>query len=244
MGTCIIISINVHENLPFLEKQISNIHTHLKIPHKIILNCSVAFYKEIEERKVFHKNDDVFLNPKPIDKKRYHGSLLHGIYSNLSFARAHFAFDYFLVLSSRTFFYKEFDVSNLHELPKRDSFRTCQKITKSNKKRRFGSFLQTKLAKYMIDNRKERFVAGAHEGLFFDRINCESICNFMEKKETIRKELFQWKWCVEEFALQTICMFKNKYYYYIGTGLQTYRLEDVPNDEKHRHTYVCKIERK
>ena len=244
MEPTIIVSINVHENLSFLEKQIENIRTHLLIPHKVILNCSVAFHKELIERKEFTRNENVILNPEPRDKKRYHGSLLQGIYSNLQWVRKNVGFDYFLVLSSRTFFYRNFGVVDLQQLPKRESYKTLKNIEKSNKRKRFSTFLQTNLACHIKKNGPERFVAGAHEGLFFDSKNCDTICDFLESKKKIRDELFKWKWGVEEFALQTICSFKNGYYYFIGTGLQTYTLEDVPDDEKYTHSYVCKIERK
>ena len=244
MEPTIIVSINVHENLSFLEKQIENIKNHLLIPHKVILNCSIAFHKELTERKAFVKNENVVLNPSPLDKKRYHGSLLKGIYNNLEWSRKNYGFDYFLVLSSRTFFYKNFGVLDLQQLPKRESYKTLKNIEKSNKRKRFSSFLQTKLACHIKKNGPERFVAGSHEGLFFDSKNCDTICDFLESRKAIRDELFKWQWCVEEFALQTICSFKNGYYYFIGTGLQTYTLEDVPDDEKHQNTYVCKIERK
>lgn len=244
MEPTIIVSINVHENLSFLEKQIANIESHLLIPHKVILNCSVAFHKELEERKPFTEKENVVLNPAPLNKKRYHGTLLKGIYSNLKWARNNFSFDYFLILSSRTFFYRTFGVEQLRELPKRESYKTLKNIEKSNKRKRFASFLQTKLARHIKKNGPERFVAGAHEGLFFDAHNCETISSFLESRKAIRDDLFTWKWCVEEFALQTICVFKNGYYYSIGTGLQTYELHNVPDDMKHMHTYVCKIERK
>lgn len=241
MKTTVIVSINVHENLSFLEKQIANINSNLQVPHKIILNCSVAFQKELIERKTFTQNDNVILNPVPLDKKRYHGSLLQGIYNNLICVRKNYIFDYFLVLSSRTFFYKKLCVSDFLHLPKRESYKTLKNIEKSNKRKRFTSFLQTKLAHYILKKGPERFVAGAHEGLLFDKTNCETICDFLEKQKEIRDELFRWKWCVEEFALQTICSFKNNYYYYIGTGLQTYTLENVPDDEKYKNSFVCKI---
>ena len=244
MEPTIIVSINVHENLSFLEKQIENIKRHLLIPHRVSLNCSIAFHKELEERKAFNKNENVIINPVPLDKKRYHGSLLQGIYSNLEWVRKNFIFDYFLVLSSRTFFYKDFGISELQQLPKRESYKTLKNIEKSNKRKRFSSFLQTKLARHIKKNGPERFNAGAHEGLFFDSKNCDTICDFLESRKAIRDELFNWSWCVEEFALQTICSFKNGYYYFIGTGLQTYTLKDVPYLDKHSHTYVCKIERK
>lgn len=244
MESTIIVSINVHENLSFLEKQIENIKNHLLIPHKVILNCSNAFHKQLTERKAFSRNETVVLNPEPLDKKRYHGSLLKGIYNNLEWARKNYTFDYFLVLSSRTFFYKNFGLSELQQLPKRESYKTLKNIEKSNKRKRFSSFLQTKLACYIKKTGPERFVAGSHEGLFFDSKNCDTICDFLESRKTIRDELFKWKWCVEEFALQTICSLKNGYYYFIGTGLQTYKLDNVPDNVNHMHTYVCKIERK
>ena len=49
---------------------------------------------------------DVEVFPESINKKTFHGSLTHGIVCNMSHALNNYQFDYFLVISSREFFYR------------------------------------------------------------------------------------------------------------------------------------------
>ena len=103
MKTDIIISINVHEKPEYLLNQIENINKHVKLNKKIILNCNDYMLKEMSARNI----PDVEVFPEAINKKPFHGSLTHGIVCNMSHAINNYEFDYFLVLSSREFFYKD-----------------------------------------------------------------------------------------------------------------------------------------
>ena len=79
----IVISINVYKLVPFLLTQIENITCYVKTSHIIILNCNNYMFNELKKIKL-PKN--IFINPEIINKKRYHGSLTHGIISNMRFA--------------------------------------------------------------------------------------------------------------------------------------------------------------
>jgi hypothetical protein len=57
--------------------------------------------------------DNIFINPEIIEKRRDHGSIIHGIVSNMNFALQNFSFKYFLILSGRTILYRELQTKNL-----------------------------------------------------------------------------------------------------------------------------------
>ena len=99
----IVISINVHEKPEYLMKQIKNINEYVSLKKKIILNCNDFMFEEMSDRNI----PDVDVFPEPLNKKPFHGSLMHGIACNMSHALNNYNFDYFLVMSSREFFCKE-----------------------------------------------------------------------------------------------------------------------------------------
>ena len=103
MKTDIVISINVHEKPEYLLNQIENINKHVKLNKKIILNCNDYMLEEMGSRNI----PDVEVFPEAITKRPFHGSLMHGITCNMSHAVNNHDFDYFLVLSSREFFYRD-----------------------------------------------------------------------------------------------------------------------------------------
>ena len=105
----IIISINVHEKPEYLLNQIKNIQEYVPLKKKIILNCNDYMLNEFKDRDI----QDVEVYPKSLSKRTFHGSLTHGIVRNMSHAVNNYDFDYFLVMSSREFFY-----NNLNDVRK------------------------------------------------------------------------------------------------------------------------------
>ena len=53
----------------------------------------------------------------------------------------------------------------------------------------------------------------------------------------IKIELFNWNHCVEEFALQTICINLTGYYYQIGNGVNTTQNKNIKNLPKNKFVY-------
>ena len=113
----ILISMNVHENIEFLKEQLENIiyfTNHLKVC--IIYNCNKYMFDIINESKILqsYNNIQLIVNPVSIEKKRWHGSLVEGIFKNLEFALDNnIQFKYFIILSSRNIFNKKFDINNI-----------------------------------------------------------------------------------------------------------------------------------
>lgn len=242
----VIISINVHEKPEYLKNQLDNIKKHMKVNYKIILSCNDFMYQNVD--KVVDNN--VAINPEIINKKTFHGSLTKGICSNMNFSLNNFYFKYFIVMSSREFFYA--DLNQPEDIEK-----TASKVPESQEtihsdfmKHRhplsegihlnnysiqgwhWNSFKNTKLFKY-IEKNNLYFAFSAHEGLSFNYNSCQYIALFLENNPEIKEDLFNFNSCMEEFALQSICCNYSKFYY-IGNG---YKTNDINNVRKDRFTH-------
>jgi len=232
-------SINVHENIEFLLKQLSNIEKYVIESYCVILNCNLFMYKELIKNKKINSMKNIYINNEYFDKKTFHGSLFKGIYSNLTYAIQHFKFNYFIILSSRNLFYNKFDNRFIK------SENECIKYNKLNKNNWhwnnniYGDkLLNTKLAKHIIE-KDLCFSRSEHEGLVFNYKSCLSIIKFLEKQTNIKNDLFNWNHCVEEFALQSILCNNNNKYYNIGNGTKTHvNVKNLPNNK-----YVHKVYR-
>lgn len=236
--TNILISINVHEKIDYLINQINNIIEFVKLDFIIIINPNKFMYDEIKNHNFFKNKDNIIVNPNFIEKKRFHGSLLNGIYLNMEYALKKIMFDYFLILSSRNFFYNIIDENKILLFDSNNKKNEATLVNTTHPQWHWGDFLETKLSKYVIKNNL-LFSNSAHEGLTFDYISCKKIYEFLETNYEIKNELFNWHNCVEEFAFQTICINVTGYYYYIGNGWETnnniYQLPSI--------NYVYKKER-
>jgi hypothetical protein len=257
----IIISINVHEKPEYLFKQIENINEYVPLSKIIILNCNEYMLGEMKDINL----PNVVVYPEAISKRPFHGSLTHGIVCNMSYALNNYEFDYFLVMSSREFFYKTLD--NKFEIEKHivnDStvqvgnvdFRLPNYYKSGTYCKTYGDhvpwmgstdksnlvnlwwwpkFSGTALYEYIRDH-KMSFAHSMHEGMCFRYDGCEYIINFFENNEDIMYELFEYDACVEEFALQSIAS-NYKGFYYIGNGCDTKLLNEV---EPTKFTYKRK----
>jgi len=108
----IIFSINVHEKINLLIKQIENIETYVKVEYKIIINPNKLMFNKISNTDYINSKNYIYLN-NYLEKKRHHGSLTKGIYLNMEYAINKFNFDYFIILSSRNLFYRNIDDKNI-----------------------------------------------------------------------------------------------------------------------------------
>lgn len=217
----IIISINIHENINFLIKQLINIDNFVKENYKIILNCNIFMYYNLNKLKILQikkfKNK-VFINPFIIEKKRYHGSLTFGIYKNLEYALKKFNFEYFIVLSSRNLFYNKLNISQIKYHFENFKIYGQKKELINHNECHWNSFKKTLLYKYFEFG---NLVNTPHEGLCFDYNNCKIIYNFLENNKNIKDNLFNFNDCVEEFGLQTISINLYNGFINIGNGTNT-----------------------
>lgn len=204
----LIISINVHEKPEYLANQIANIKEFVLVDHEIILNCNHFMFEQVKKIT----NPRFIVNPEPFDKERFTGTLLKGMVFNLEYSIENYDFDYFLIMSSREFFHKKLEsCSQIHE-NKLDNTLINYNISGWH----WPAFKNTKLLKYIFD-KKQKFSWSAHEGLCFDKKSCLHIHNFLSNNVEIKEDLFNFRSCVEEFALQTICC--NKFdFFYVGNS--------------------------
>jgi hypothetical protein len=179
----------------------------------------------------------VILNPEVIRKKVMHGSLTHGIYSNMKLALNRFPFSYFIVLSSRNLFYNRLMTFFLDT---KQSIRSDPQVYRNMvctqeqyRDWHWPIFVQTELAKYFM-NKKLKLHGSAHEGMVFHYQVCKNIEHFLEQHDSIRTNLLTFPHCVEEFALQTISNniinLHSPYYGFMYIGHGVYTSHSIPTD--------------
>lgn len=206
----IAISINVHEKPEYLLNQISNINQHVKLEKAIILNCNEYMYREMSSRAM---PSNVILNPDFFEKRRHHGSLTKGIVSNMRYMMKRYNFKYFLVMSSREFFYRE--LTNTRDI---ESNIVTTKYKDYNKNDwHWPTMKRTKLFRY-IQDQGLYFSMSAHEGMCFNGSSCQYILNFLRKHPDIEEDINSFEECLEEMAIQTICCNFSEFYY-LGNGI-------------------------
>jgi len=242
----LVISINVHENVRFLFEQIENIYDFVKEKHVIVLNVDETMMHLLKSRKL---PMNVVINPEIINKQRFHGSLFHGIYSNMLFALQKYSFDFFIILSSRTLFYNELTLQRLYLF--QPTLTDLEKYLKDQRSQRenldskdsltwyWSRFMKTKLAEMYL-RRNQPLYATPHEGLVFHYEICLNMKSILENSPDIRDELFDFDDCIEEMALQTIACNEHNLphgfygFIYIGHGVRTHNT--MPTNLK-LHTY-------
>lgn len=241
INTDIIISINVYKSILTLRKQLNSIQNFVLCNYIIILNCDDNMYNILKDLSEF-KN--LYINPEIINKERYDGSLTKGIVSNMLYATNNFDFKYFLILSGRTIFYKNLKLENLDILKK--NLKNIDEINNllignfNDIDWHWSSFKETELAKYYL-NKGYKLYKSDHEGLCFGYIVINNILNFIKNNIDIMNNIYNYKHCVEEFALQTISYneinnINLEYgFIYIGNGI------DEQCDMNAEHKYTCKI---
>jgi hypothetical protein len=222
--TTIVFSINVHENVKFLQKQIEDIEANVLLDFVVLINANEFMYNEIINNKPLmartakaSKATKAFIElyPEPINKIHNHGTLTKGIYLNMEYAVRNYDFEYFIVLSSRNLFYNTLHKDNYHAMPRISYGATIEQL--NYQEWHWRIFLQTKLGHYIIAN-NWRFCQPYmhHEGLGFDYASSTQIVDFLEKNKDIKEDLFNFNWGVEEFALHSIVLNLTGYYYNIG----------------------------
>jgi len=230
-----IISINVHENFEFLLEQINNIKKKVKCKHAIILNCNDFMFNECKNNTL---PEDVYVHDIILNKRRFHGSLTEGIYNNICYSIDNFDFKYFIVASSRNLFKNDMKLDVLNKLV------TIGKPYTENipyTEWWWPVFMNTKLAKYYIENNQELYNS-PHEGLLLTKKSCIKIKSFLENNIEIKEDLFNFDGCVEEFALQTISMNSGENIYYIGNGVEENEIKENTSEEE-MYIFMYKVGR-
>ena len=230
----LIICINIYKLSDLFKRQMQSITDHVRCSHAIFLSCNEAIALELRNQDL---PDTIFVNPEIINKQRDHGSLFHGIVSNLQYAYSLFHFKYCIILSGRTIFYKPLTLPDLDMVPK-----ICNKVKAPFPTRswHWSSFKKSLLAKYYM-SQGYILVGSEHEGLCFSYNVTTNILNFLNTHPNIMHELFIFPKGVEEFALQTIATIEidpsNLEYGFSLLGHGVGEMYDI----RTTHKYTCKI---
>jgi hypothetical protein len=225
----IVISINVFTLPSFLDMQLKNISEYVLCPHIILLNCNDYMFNKLS-KKILPSN--VYINPTILNKFKSHGSLTHGIFSNMEYAKQ-FNYKYFLVLSGRTIFYRT--LSDLNML--NDKYQNIHTLELTQKEFRdhgwhWYDFNQSLLAKHYV-SLGYKLYASYHEGVCFTIEHVNAIIHFLNSNQEIKDDLFTFPCCVEEFSLQTIATNETKTgFMYIGNGYT----EHCDKDDMNKYT--------
>ena len=258
--TDVVISINVFQDSGFLFSQLQNISENVRSNYCVILNCNEFMFHELGS---FVLPENVYVNPETITKSRFHGSITHGMVSNMYFAKTkQIKYKYFLVLSARTIFYRHLQWENIkqyflqsqtikremnHMVNTHPLMMENMGLAPDDQNRNnseiwaWPCFKQTKLAQYYI-KRGLPLESSYHEGLCFHYNTVNKILQFFDLNEEIKHDLFDFHFCVEEFSLQTIARNETeeeeeKGSIFIGQGNKDINMYDYSKE----NVYVCKI---
>ena len=238
----VVFSINVHENFNFLLRQLDNIQENVRCSYAVILNCNEHMYTQCIQH-TFPNN--IHVHPVILNKCRFHGSLTHGIYSNMCYALEHIQFEYFIVTSSRNLFENNLRIEDLNRIVELETkglefIKYTQEVHRNKTIEEvhsvwwFAYISRTPVFKEYMIKHYNSFYSCPHEGLVFRKKDCVLIQQFLESHPDIKTDLFmedsltKEAYPAEELALQTIVKSQNGSYYYIGNGCDNER--NGPND--------------
>lgn len=220
---CIIMNAYMED---ILYDQLDNFNKYITTHYIVIINCSNNLYHKLKDKQL----SNVILNPYHFEKKRFHGSLLEGIVSNINHLLSlPLNISHILILSNRCFFKEYF---NLYE-----NIQYNKNTSRIKGKINLNDWHWPKFKKTLLFKNSNKISLSEHEGLFLTIQEAKYINDFMIKNPIIREELFNFDACVEEFALQTILINGNHNF------RQLYQFElpfNKPLNEKIKKIYIYK----
>jgi hypothetical protein len=183
------------------------------------------------ELKKYTLDSNIIVNDVHIEKKRYHGSLTHGIVSNMLLALDNYDFNYFISMSLRCRFYKEMNDNS--DIKRNIEFFELKDNIYDKKSWHWPKFTTSKLYQEFMKQNKS-LCKSPHEGLCFNQRCCIFLVSFLNENIIITKDILDFNFCVEEFALQSICSNYDEFYY-LGNGCNTKNIRDCnPNKFTHK----------
>ena len=231
----LVVTINVHEIPSFIMHHLEHVKKNLPGSHRIVLNCNAAMHEALRpllpDAFVWEADAEpaggVLVHPQPLEKRRFHGSLLQGIVRNLELATRRWDFDAFLVLSSRSWFRRPLGLPELLEArtPVPPGVKRAMLRHTANGVRfvdtsdepaslqlqpggvaltgfDWGPLLRTRLGyDYLAGCTK---VNGPHEGLLLEHAACARALEVLGGASALGADLYATEAAVEEFALQSI----------------------------------------
>jgi len=239
--TKFVVSINVYDDVDYLYTQLENIRDYLKLDYLVLLNCNNLMYDLLKSKNI----PNVYVNPNPIDKKRFCGTLFKGIYENIIFSLKNFEFEYFLVMSSKTFFFKVLGSGNIDSSLKNNrskfSYPTdyqpdSRKHTIWPRKQIWKPFSRSGFYKFIKTNNM-KIQKCMHEGLVLRNTECEDLKNFFDKNQNLLDSIYKTKTAMEEIVIPTLCV--NWYGFTHGFGMWP----GYENSEFSKYKILHKVEK-
>ena len=252
----ILISINVHEKLDFLIEQLENIHyftNHLNVC--IIYNCNKFMLQELTKTNFkSYKNLKIIINPKAIEKRRWHGSLCKGIIKNMEYViNNNIKFNHFIVASSKNILRSKIELSIIEDKYKFYFDKICE-LTKDKRRfyfnkhnkfyicdgtiqdywhrdmtsTRYWFWGKTKNSTWFQDLNKQVdfFIGGRHEGLCIPYDIVVKIVDFCKNNNDIMNCCYNYAIAMEEVIPQVLsCKFTTNNKMYTLLNPQFYKIK-------------------
>ena len=203
-----ILSVNLNSD-KFIDEQLKNIREHLSYEYQIVLNCDEKMHELIENKKY----ENVCVNPIAINKKRFHGTLFRGVYENIRYSCLNYKFDYFIVLSSRSFFFRKLNnetIKTFYDDNKRYDAHHSEFRPKTPLERKqwprwmWSAFRKSEFYAYLRKH-SYNFQKKMHEGLLLTRKNCEDLICFFDQNDELYNSVIDAKNLpMEEIVIQTL----------------------------------------
>ena len=196
---------NVHEKPEFLRQQISAFEKYFKFSWRLALSCNSVMHAQLAGEPA--------VNPEVIEKRRFHGSLLRGIMSNIRWQSSQDLL-FVLVMSSRTVPRRAMELDDLHSWCAWYQSKITSEIlghTLSHL-RDFGQpgeynhafddwdWVDVQGTRFFSDRLQKGMVAGPHEGFLFRAEKVPMLLEVMDEYTG----LFETEAQVEEIFLQTM----------------------------------------
>lgn len=220
----LVVCMNVHEHPNFLMMQLRHMRLHLPPGSRFVLNCNAAMLAALRGTPAA-----ALCHPVPLEKRRYHGSLLQGIVASLEHAMSTWSFDTALVLSSRSWCRRPVSLDELRTCRAQPPVHTAHADLQYTRLRGmywvdsaaelaqanaadayepaalaadlFARFRQTRLARQLVAD-GHPLLHAPHEGLVLERAACAAALETFSG--AVGEELYQTEAEVEEFAIQSL----------------------------------------
>ena len=204
----ILLSINTYTN-KYTKKQIESINQFCMFDSITIVYNLDPKYDETDlikfQNSFQNSKIKIIINPERIQKKRHHGSIVQGIFSNL-LHMSNQNFDYVMILSERCIFFDYLtldDMSILKSLePTHKHNHLTNKVNDTNYPNiwHWKSFSNNNIYKKALD--KGGVFGGPHEAVTIDGYSYKKLINFIQTFDI--SDIYLLNACVEEFVPHSI----------------------------------------
>tara|TARA_B100000614_G_C14558887_1_gene496489 strand:+ start:412 stop:1170 length:759 start_codon:yes stop_codon:yes gene_type:complete len=205
----ILLSINTYTN-KYTKKQIESIDQFCMFDSITIVYNLDPKYDETDlikfQNSFQNSKIKIIINPERIKKKRFHGSIVQGIFSNL-LHMSNQNFDYVMILSERCIFFDYLTLDDMSILKPLEPTHKYTHLTHSSvestnypNKWHWKRFTNNNIYKKALD--KGGVFGGLHEALTIDGYSYKKLINFIQTFDI--SDIYLLNACAEEFVPYSI----------------------------------------